>query len=289
VSSFDIAKEITPFARKIYQSSRGGQFSLPVSFLPPGTERVGDVLSFALPASDEKPGPITLADGRVLTSIDRVVLCTGYHITTPFLPTLHNDSLTPEQADEEVLITDGTQIHNLHKDIFYIPDPSLAFVGIPFYTATFTLFEIQAIAVSKVFSGQVWVPSAAEMRREYAAKVRDKGYGRPFHSLLGAEAPYVAGLVAWVNSQVSLTGGEVMEGHTEPWLKGYDERVERLNALLGKRGAANVKPKSEELEPEKPETEKPETERPALSGKSQVPTKVLPAVTWIRKLISRIF
>jgi lysine/ornithine N-monooxygenase len=113
-------------------------------------------------------GTVKLTDGRILTDIDRVVIATGYHITLPFLRYLHNDSLTPEEADETILVTDGSQVHNLHKDIFYIPDPTLAFVGIPFYSATFTLFEFQAIAVVKVFSGQVSLPTEEEQRQEYA-------------------------------------------------------------------------------------------------------------------------
>jgi hypothetical protein len=233
VSSTDIAREIAPFADKIYQSSRGGAYSLPLVLLPPEAERVGEVTSFALPASPEdSPGPVTLSDGRVLTGIDRVIVCTGYHMTVPFLPALHNDSLTPNQATEDILVTDGTQIHNLHKDIFYIPDPTLAFVGVPFYTTTFTLFDIQAIAVSKVLSGQAWVPSESEMRKEYNDRVEKKGSGRGFHSLKGVQVEYAAELVEWVNSQVTTTGGEKMEGHTEAWLQTYESWQLRMRQLF---------------------------------------------------------
>jgi hypothetical protein len=276
VSSSDIAKEITLFAGKIYQSSRGGAFCLPLAFLSPDAERVGEVTSFALPASPEdSPGPVTLADGRVLTKIDRVIVCTGYHMTVPFLPALHDDSLTPDQANEEILVTDGTQIHNLHKDIFYIPDPTLAFVGVPFYTATFTLFEIQAIAVSKVLSGQAWVPSESEMRKEYNDRVEKKGVGREFHSLKGVEVEYAAELVDWVNSQVTTTGGEKMEGRTEAWLQTYESMLLKMKQFLQQRSEETaVEPGSEKLAP---------------SNKNDVSAPAFTVFTWVRSMISRIF
>lgn len=226
--------------------------------LPPSAERVADIASFSLPASPEDSlGPVTLVDGRVLSDIDRVVLCTGYHITVPFLPSLHNDALTPEQADEKILVTDGSQFHNLHRDIFYISDPTLAVVGVPFYTCTFTLFDIQALVVSKVLSGQAWVPNEAEMRKEYNEKVEQKGYGRPFHSLMGAEVPYVASLVEWVNSQVPTTGGEVMEGHTEAFLNGYGTLLARMKQTRAS-AEAKLKAKKEKTlgnQPKEPTTE----------------------------------
>jgi enamine deaminase RidA (YjgF/YER057c/UK114 family) len=176
-------------------------------------------------------GTVKLTDGRILTDIDRVVIATGYHITLPFLRYLHNDSLTPEEADETILVTDGSQVHNLHKDIFYIPDPTLAFVGIPFYSATFTLFEFQAIAVAKVFSGQVSLPTEEEQRQEYAEKVKRKGLGRGFHSLRedNGERIYVRELVGWINSQVP--EGEKVEGHTKKFLQGFDARLEKIRLL----------------------------------------------------------
>lgn len=171
-----------------------------------------------------------------------MVVCTGYHITYPFLPSLHNDFLAREAAGEEILVTDGTQVHNLHKDIFYIPDPTLAFVGIPFFSATFTLFEIQAIVVSKVLSGQAWVPSREEMRKEYRERVEKKGYGRAFHSVMNEEVEYVADLVAWVNAQAEATGGEKMEGHTEKWLAQNQARLVRMKEAFNENGTS---PKSE--------------------------------------------
>ncbi|OAL00080.1 FAD/NAD(P)-binding domain-containing protein, partial [Phaeosphaeriaceae sp. SRC1lsM3a] len=185
VSSTDIARELGPLAKRIYQSQRQGTFDLPASLLPENGYRVDEVVSYDIPVSGESnqldptepiPATVTLKSGEKLCDIHHVILCTGYHLTLPFLTHLHSDSTAATQADEQVLVTDGTQFHNLHKDIFYIPDPSLVFIGVPFYTATFTLFEFQAMVVAKVLSGQAKLPSVEGMREEYLEKVKAKGH-----------------------------------------------------------------------------------------------------------------
>lgn len=149
----------------------------------------------------------------------------------PFLPQFTNNNLSIAEADDAVLVTDGTQVHNLHRDIFYIPDPTLAFVGIPFYTATFTLFEFQAIAVAAFLSGRAQLPSKEELRTEYQNKVARKGRGRSFHSLRGEEVEYVQSLVDWVNAGRESQGLSLIKGHTPAWLEEKRLHVERLNAI----------------------------------------------------------
>ena len=163
--------------------------------------------------------PVTLKDGTLLKDIHRVIICTGYHISYPFLSHLHSDFTNPEDADNTVLVTDGTMVHNLHRDIFYIPDPSLAFVGTSYYTATFTLFEFQSIAVAAVFSAKALLPSKTTMEKEYLGKLKSKGFGRSFHSLKEEQKEYVAGLVGWINEDAQKTGAETVEGHTAQWLQ----------------------------------------------------------------------
>jgi hypothetical protein len=241
VSSTDIARELGPFANKIYQSQRKGAFDLPASLLPENGYRVDEVVSYDAPVSSKTseldssepiPATVTLSSGQKLCDIHHVILCTGYHLTLPFLAHLHADSTPASQASEEVLVTDGTQFHNLHKDIFYIPDPSLVFIGVPFFTATFTLFEFQAMVMAKVFSGQAKLPSEEEMRKEYREKVRAKGYGKAFHSLKEKETDYVDELLAWVNQDLRATGRSSLSGHTENWHLKRKELVERMKAMF---------------------------------------------------------
>lgn len=248
VSSTDIARELGPLAENIYQSHRNGAFDLPASLLPENAIRIDEVALFedavwngsCVPLEDMDPIPnaITLKSGRKLCEIHHVILCTGYHVTLPFLHQLHSDSITPERVDDTLLVTDGAQLHNLHKDIFYIRDTSLAFVGVPYFTATFTLFEFQAMVVAKVFSGQVKLPNEEEMRTEYQRRVQAKGYGKAFHSLKEKEVEYVDELLEWVNRDLERLGRGRLEGHTEKWHEAKEQQVVRMRAMF----AADTRP-----------------------------------------------
>jgi ACS family pantothenate transporter-like MFS transporter len=242
VSSTDIARELGPIANTIYQSHRNGQFDLSANLLPENGIRVDEVISFETPTTEDTTSPlspsspipltVTLKSGQKLCDIHHVILCTGYHLTLPFLPHLHSDDTPVEKANDTVLVTDGNQFHNLHKDIFYIPDPSLAFIGVPFFTATFTLFEFQAMVVAKVLSGQATLPSQEAMRDEYQERVRTKGYGKSFHSLRDKEEEYVNELLGWVNGDLEKRGRERLVGHSEGWKKAREEQVQRIKALF---------------------------------------------------------
>ena len=250
-SSFDIAREIGSVANKVYQSSRGGLFDLPLEFLSPNAQRVGEVSGFNIdslqtstnlktkkPLYNDQPIPfsIYLKDGTALHSIHQVVICTGYHCSVPFLSYLHDDSMLGEASTSPtVLVTDGTSFHNLHKDIFYIPDPTLAFVGIPYYSATFTLFEFQAMAVAAVFAEYADLPIEVDMRTEYERRVAIKGHGRSFHSVKDKEIEYVDDLLAWINEEGAKRGRLPVKGHTDNFRKVYENRKQLMRESLLKR------------------------------------------------------
>ena len=209
--------------------------------LPDNAYRIEEVVSYDVPGADEPtsldasepiPATVTLKSGAKICDIHNVILCTGYHLTLPFLPHLHSDETPVDKADEMLLVTDGTQFHNLHKDIFYLHDPTLIFIGVPFFTATFTLFEFQAMVVAKVLSGQAKLPSKEAMRSEYNDRVKTKGYGKAFHSLRDQEAEYVNELIAWVNSDLEEAGTRRLDGHTDKWHAAKAEQLERMKALF---------------------------------------------------------
>jgi hypothetical protein len=213
--------------------------------LPDNAYRVAEIVSYDAPDADEStsldpsraiPATVTLKSGAKICDIHHVILCTGYHLTLPFLPHLHSDETPVDQADDTLLVTDGTQFHNLHKDIFYINDPTLVFIGVPFFTATFTLFEFQAVVVAKVLSGLAKLPSRDAMRAEYNERVKTKGYGKAFHSLRDQEAAYVNELIEWVNSDLQEAGKGRLHGHTDKWHAARAEQVQRLKALFSAPG-----------------------------------------------------
>ena len=127
VSSTDIAREITTEAKEIYQVSRGGAFDLPTNFLPPGAIRIqGEIHAFDnLPTGNSQhldalkpiPGRVVLKDGRELTDIHRIIICTGYHMSLPFLPQYHNDNTPVHEANSTVLVTHLHRHSLLHRHL----------------------------------------------------------------------------------------------------------------------------------------------------------------------------
>ncbi|GMG36358.1 unnamed protein product [Aspergillus oryzae var. brunneus] len=242
VSSIDIANDISPFANTIYQSTRNSKFDLVESMLPENGVRVHEISHFEIqshsdePLSDDEPLPLTIhfESGQNLHGIHMIMLCTGYHITFPYLEEYHSDETTLQDADENILITDGTQVHNLYQDIFYIPDPSLVFVGLPYYTFTFSIFDFQAIVVAQVLSGTVQLPTETEMRSEYNAKVERVGLGKVFHSILGTEENYVHDLLTWVNTSRAAQELVAIKGFSPRWYEAKEALRQKYRAQVNK-------------------------------------------------------
>jgi len=243
VSSSDICRELAGVANKVYQSVRGGMYDTPAHLLPNSTLRVSEIAEFRrlkggaiageqhLAPVQPIPAQIVLRDGAALDDIHHVVLATGYITSYPFLAHLHSDEANLDEAGDDVLITsDGNMVHNLHRDIFYIPDPTLAFIGVPYHAATFTLFGFQAQALARVFAGSADLPAREVMVEEYKNKIKEKELGRSFHSLArpGAEVDYVMGLVNWVNNDGDAVGKQRILAPAEEWVKEYDVFKTRL-------------------------------------------------------------
>ena len=239
VSSVDIARDLGTAASSIYQSSRSGPYDLPSHLLPANGARIGAIQSFdalegsTLTEDGSLPGTITLQSGDKLCGIHKVIVCTGYHVSFPFIRQYHADSVQPSDADDTVIVTNGQQTHNLHKDIFYIPDPTLAFIGVPYHVATFTCFEYAAMALASVFSGNTKLPATTAMRDEYRARLERKGAGRTFHSLKGRgeEIAYVDDLRAML-SQGGHDPVVTMLRHSKKWLEAYVRRTERQKVIF---------------------------------------------------------
>ncbi|RDW68478.1 hypothetical protein BP5796_09135 [Coleophoma crateriformis] len=122
-------------------------------------------------------------------------------------------------------------MHNLHKDVFYVPDPSLAFIEGPHHVATFYLSEYQAIAIAAVYSGKSALPSQPEMRNEYNKKVKEKEVGRAFHSLKGVEIKYTNELISWINPRIVASKGRAVDAHLEAWKAQYEVLRQAITAL----------------------------------------------------------
>lgn len=220
VSSLDIAREGAGIARRIYQSARGGKFDPPANLLPENAERVAAVTRFIVNGEGQPTGEVELADGRILSGIDRVVLATGYITSYPFLgPVLQAPNTPASAADDRVIVTaDGCLTHNLHEDMFYIPDPTLIFVGVPYHISTFSLFDFQAEVAARVLAGWTRLPGRSILREQYTARratLTSQAAAKEFHSLFGREVEYIDRLLAWVNSDTGARPS--MRGVDDAW------------------------------------------------------------------------
>lgn len=237
---------MSSFVKRIYRSVRAKEsitlgaklFRSVARFLDPENltqvteiERFGPI-DHALQARETQ---IFLKDGTVLEGIDRVIFCTGYRYTMPFLQFPQQAPSPPSgegaNIGEEAIITDAMQVHNLHKDVFYINDPTLAFIGIPHGIATFPFFDTQAMAVAAVFADKVALPKVAEMRSEYENRMAKLGPGRAFHGLgPRSERKYVEEMEGWIDG--ASMGGT---GHDESW---YQTRLVGPERFLQNRMAS---------------------------------------------------
>ncbi|KUL87505.1 hypothetical protein ZTR_04620 [Talaromyces verruculosus] len=96
---------------------------------------------------------IRFSNGHTETSIDSVIFCTGYHYSFPFLGPLRQ-SLTP----------DGSHVRHLYQHLFYIDDPTLAFVALPKRIVPFPFSEAQSAHIARVWDNRVQLPTKDAMR-----------------------------------------------------------------------------------------------------------------------------
>ena len=124
--------------------------------------------------ADKPSRAVRFSDGSVEDNIDFVLFCTGYLYSLPFLTSLLSE-----------LIRDGSRVHNLYKHMFFMDHPSLAFVALPMRVIPFPLAEVQATAIAKVWSGQLFLPSKMEMKEWERLITIENGPGKKFLTLDG--------------------------------------------------------------------------------------------------------
>ncbi|KAI3336589.1 FAD/NAD(P)-binding domain-containing protein [Xylariaceae sp. AK1471] len=234
-SSLDIAREVDALGGKVYQSRRESKYDLTARLIPEAVKRVAMVAEFMADEIDASEpatngnnegtihGKIVLEDGTILENIDYVVVATGYITSYPFLKALEQPLVAWEDASDRTLITaDGYTTHNLHKDIFYIPDPTLVFIGVSHLVSTFSLFDFQAKVMAKVLAGHVHLPAESVMKAEHRQRKSRFQLGDRFHALLLGEPVYIAEVLAWVNADLTKAGLAPMEGMDAKWRMAYE-------------------------------------------------------------------
>ncbi|WWC57473.1 uncharacterized protein I303_100005 [Kwoniella dejecticola CBS 10117] len=245
-SGMDIARDLTPHAGKIWISARistsapSGYQAFRAAQRSRTTENPEDLeeISAFLPITGEhriQDAKIELIDGKVITGVDHIIFCTGYQYSYPFLPQYHKDPGTQPSSDGiEPLVECGDQVLNLYRDVFYIPDPTLTFIGISVNTSSFSFFEYQSISIARVFTGTARLPSQKRQREALAEVVAKKGKGK-FRHFMGQEGEraYVKSTVEWLNEDAKWSGAPTVEGHSAEWLHESDQIETKIAAKYG--------------------------------------------------------
>jgi hypothetical protein len=142
-SGIDIGSRIQEAAGNVVFSTRNN------TRISPGVlNRVGPIESFDI------SNMTVCFGGGVALHFDYIIYRTGFFYDFPFL-----------KKRNEPLFECGIKIPNLYQHIFFGPDPSLAFVGLPKLTPTFTVAEAQAAVLARAWSERIPMPNAHEMAK----------------------------------------------------------------------------------------------------------------------------
>ena len=115
---------------------------------------------------------VRFADGRVEANIDAILFATGYYYSFPFLSSLKSK-----------LVSTGERVQHLYKHLFYIDDPTIAFIGLPSKIIPFRTAEAQAAVVARVWADRLELPSTQVMSRWEEDTIAERGSGKAFHVL----------------------------------------------------------------------------------------------------------
>jgi len=163
------------------------------NFVPPSVEN-----------SNISQGNIKFVNGTVLSGIDHIIFATGYRYTYPFLPQYHDASLRANETAQgrQPIVTDGTHLRSLYLDLFYIEEPTLAFINMNTAMQSFTYAEYLSVALAKVWKGDAHIPAQKEMWKLYWEHVKQKGGHMKGLQALGEKRAeeIIRYFVGWLNA-----------------------------------------------------------------------------------------
>ncbi|XP_009789147.1 flavin-containing monooxygenase FMO GS-OX-like 2 isoform X1 [Nicotiana tabacum] len=144
-SGVDISRDIATVAKQVHLSTRSSETE--VSKL----DNFANLWNHSKIDHVDESGEVIFLDGSSVHA-DIILHCTGYKYDFPFLET------------NGIVSVDDNRVGPLYKHVFPPKlSPSVSFVGIPYHTIIFLMFELQAKWIAQVLSGKVLLPSEEEM------------------------------------------------------------------------------------------------------------------------------
>lgn len=133
---------------------------------------------------------VRFKDGTIESHVDKIIYCTGYFYSFPFL-----QSLGPP------LIATGERVENTYKHIFYRPNPTLAFTVLNQKVIPFPMAEAQSAVTARVWSGRLDLPEEDEMINWEKTTLLEAGNEKNFHLLkFPKDADHINEMHAWAMS-----------------------------------------------------------------------------------------
>ncbi|KAI9275690.1 hypothetical protein BDA99DRAFT_496234 [Phascolomyces articulosus] len=160
-SSADLVRETSTTATKVYYSIRGDDspFSKTVHEMNlENVERIGALSKFSADS-----GIIECEDGKEIDGVDIVFFATGYLYSFPFLP-----------FEKDNLIVDGQTVLGIYEHMFYVKNPTLAFVGLMTRVVPMPFMQIQSTVIARYLSGRIQLPSYTIMQESIANETNDR-------------------------------------------------------------------------------------------------------------------
>ncbi|GAA5848573.1 hypothetical protein JCM8547_004556 [Rhodosporidiobolus lusitaniae] len=191
-SGYDITREL---AASIWQRRHDGQTNLPkiyqaarsppalgIPFDSPDAPEYGKEVGLFPPIKKVEGRRIEFENRKSVDDVDSIIFATGYFFSFPFLhPTdapFSSHPLTyapplpnPAPAFKQTIATEhpprgapsrygGLRVHNLDDRMtFYLPDPTLCFLGLPYLVIPFPLAQLQARLSSLHFASSPLLPA----------------------------------------------------------------------------------------------------------------------------------
>lgn len=184
-SGIDIGAQITTTCKLPLLISSKSESYLNVGGANPSQTEKPEITEFIV-----EDRSVRFADGTIEKGIDAILYCTGYFYAYPFL-----DSLNPP------LITSGERVEKTYHHVFYQPNPTLSFLGLPMKVIPFPVSEVQSAVIARVLSGRLYLPSEDEMRVWEEDVIAEMGDRRSFHVLkFPKDADYINMLHDWAVS-----------------------------------------------------------------------------------------
>lgn len=169
ISAIDIGQYVSPIAKETI-ISRNLENEPYLPYMARSIKSFQNVSKIKEFLADTKQ--IVLEDGEVLSDVDNVILCTGYHVKSLIFDDNTLEFSIPVDND---CSSSNSRVKNIYQHTFNIKDPSVAFVGRLVIASIFKAAEAESAAIAGVWSGASKLPPVEEQYAWEQARVKEAG------------------------------------------------------------------------------------------------------------------